>query len=99
MSFNVFLGENERSDGISVTCVGEVGRISLPEECQVWVLADEVDSSEQEDRLQELRDVAKASSNSYGSIATLAVAAWATEHETGGPIIYDLGDLNNFQES
>jgi hypothetical protein len=97
MSFNIFLGENERSDGINVTCVGEVGRISLPEECLVWVLADEVDSSEQEDRLQELRDAAKASSKSYGSIATLAVAAWATENETGRPIIYDLGDLNAFR--
>jgi hypothetical protein len=97
MSFNIFLGESERADDINVTCVGEVGRISLPEECMVWVLADEVNSSGQEDRIQELREMVKASSNSYGSISTLAVAAWATENETGRPIIYDLGDLNAFQ--
>jgi hypothetical protein len=97
MSFNIFLGESERTDDINVDCVGEVGRISLPEECMVWVLADEVNSSGQEDRLQELRELAKASSNSYGSISTLAVAAWATENETGRPIIYDLGNLNAYQ--
>jgi hypothetical protein len=54
MSFNIFLGVQKRDDGFTVVCAGEVGRIDLPGDCVVWILADEVNSEDQEAQLQAL---------------------------------------------
>jgi hypothetical protein len=97
MSFNIFLGEQERDDSFTVICAGEVGRIDLPGGCVVWVLADEVNSSHQESQFQELRRIARES-DAYGSISFPTVGAWGTENETGRPIIYDLGDLTSIEQ-
>jgi hypothetical protein len=91
LSFNIFLGEQIRDDSFTVTCVGQVGRMQLPGDCVVWVLADEIDSTHSEAHIQQLRLTALRNSRQRLHMSSPTAAAWAIEKETGRAIIYDLG--------
>jgi hypothetical protein len=92
LGFHVFLGDETRDPNFTVQCIGEVGRIDLPDNSVVWVLAEELNSTEQEAHIEGLREAMRK--NKIPSTTYPAAAAWATENETGRPVVYDLGDLN-----
>lgn len=92
LGFHIFLGDDTRDPNFTVQCVGVVGSIELPGNAIVWVLAEELNSTEQEAQIEELREAMK--NNKKPSTTYPAAAAWATENETGRPVVYDLGDLN-----
>jgi len=98
LSFNVFLGEEPYDRGFTCLCVGQVGRIALPGDCVVWVIADEIDSSGSEARLAQMRvesrRVVRPEESSFQR-----TMAWAIDDETGQPVIYDLGDGTKVRET
>lgn len=90
MSFNVFVGDAPLNLDVSIAGVGEVGRIALADGGALWLLADEIDSTNEEPALavrrSEARGIAGSQADPRGELV-----AWAKEDTTGRVVIYDLG--------